>query len=114
MMSKLPIFRSKVVYAAHFCLFITVAICSAQQSKVMGEVRFEGATKVEKDSGVWVDGDYVGFLKELHGDKKLMLLPGEHEISVRHQATMTSGERLWWSLGKYKRSRWPCTSALEL
>jgi hypothetical protein len=27
----------------------------------MGEVRFEGATKVEKDSGVWVDGDYVGF-----------------------------------------------------
>jgi len=38
---------------------------------------------VERDSGVWVDGDYVGFLKELHGDKKLMLLPGDHEISVR-------------------------------
>jgi hypothetical protein len=42
-----------------------------------------GATKVEKDSGVWVDGDYVGFLKELHGNKKVLLLPGEHEISVR-------------------------------
>jgi PEGA domain-containing protein len=82
-MSKLLIFRSKVVYAAHFCLFIIVAICSAQESKVMGEVRFEGATKVEKDSGVWVDGDYVGFLKELHGNKKVLLLPGEHEISVR-------------------------------
>jgi PEGA domain len=82
-MSKLLIFRSKVVYAAHFCLLIIVAICSAQENKVMGEVRFEGATKVAKDSGVWVDGDYVGFLKELHGNKKVMLLPGEHEISVR-------------------------------
>ena len=47
-MSKLLIFRSKVVYAAHFCLFIIVAICSAQENKVMGEVRFEGSTKVEK------------------------------------------------------------------
>jgi hypothetical protein len=64
-MSKLLIFRSKVVYAAHFCLFIIVAICSAQENKVMGEVRFEGSTKVEKHSGVWIDGDYVGFLKEL-------------------------------------------------
>src|SRR5713101_2379736 len=49
-------FRSKPVFAAYLCLFITVAICSAQESKVMGEVRFEGATKIAKDSGVWVDG----------------------------------------------------------
>jgi hypothetical protein len=82
-MSKLLIFRSKVVCAAFSCIFIIVATGSAQQSEVMGEIRFEGATKVEKDSGVWVDGDYVGFLKELHGAKKVMLLPGEHEISVR-------------------------------
>jgi hypothetical protein len=64
-------------------LFIAAALWSAQSSKVMGEVKFEGATKVEKDSGVWVDGEYVGFLKELHGDKKVMLLPGEHEVTVR-------------------------------
>src|ERR1700687_4095457 len=82
-MSKLLIFRSKVVYAVHLCLLMFVAICSAQESKVMGVVRFEGATKVEKDSGVWVDGDYVGFLKELHGNKQVLLFPGEHEISVR-------------------------------
>ena len=82
-MSKPLTFRSKVVYAVHLCLLLIVAICSAQESKVMGEVRFEGATKVEKDSGVWVDGDYVGFLKELHGNKKVLLLPGQHEISVR-------------------------------
>jgi PEGA domain-containing protein len=56
---------------------------SAQESKVMGEVQFDGATKVERDSGVWVDGGYVGYLKELKGDKKVLLLPGEHQISVR-------------------------------
>jgi hypothetical protein len=81
-MSNSLVFRSRIVYAV-LCLLMIVAICSAQESKVMGDVRFEGATKVEKDSGVWVDGDYVGFLKELHGNKKVLLLPGEHEISVR-------------------------------
>jgi len=49
----------------------------------MGEVRLEGATKVERDSGVWVDGNYVGYVKELKGNKKLLLLPGQHEITVR-------------------------------
>ena len=50
---------------------------------VMGEIEFEGKTKVEKTSGVWIDGGYVGYLKELKGSKKVLLLPGEHEISVR-------------------------------
>src|SRR5215471_12958311 len=76
-------FRLRPLLATYLCLFITVAICSAQESKVLGEVRFEGATKVEKDAGVWIDGNYMGYLKELHGDKKVMLIPGEHEISVR-------------------------------
>src|SRR5437773_10005221 len=38
---------------------------------------------VEKKAGVWVDGQYVGFAKELNGDKKMLLLPGKHEIVVR-------------------------------
>ena len=82
-MSKRLTFPTKILCAIYFCLFLLIANFAAAQSKVMGEVRFEGATKLERDSGVWVDGDYVGFLKELHGDKKVMLLPGEHEISVR-------------------------------
>src|SRR5438045_6189629 len=49
----------------------------------MGEVQCASASRVERDSGVWIDGQYVGFLKELRGDKKVMLLPGEHEINVR-------------------------------
>jgi hypothetical protein len=53
------------------------------ENQVMGEVQFEAAHKTEKDSGVWIDGQYVGYLKELKGSKKIMLLPGEHEIRIR-------------------------------
>jgi hypothetical protein len=56
---------------------------SAQQNQVMGELKFSGATKGERDSGVWIDGQYVGYLKELKGDKKIVLLPGGHEIAIR-------------------------------
>lgn len=53
------------------------------QNKIMGEVSFVGATKVEKRAGVWVDGQYLGYLEELKGAKKVLLLPGEHEIAAR-------------------------------
>ncbi len=57
----------------------------AQDSKVMGEVRFEGMTQLDQDSGVWIDGSYVGYVKELKGNKKVLLLPGKHHISVRQK-----------------------------
>jgi hypothetical protein len=64
--------------------FLLCARVSTQaQNQVMGELKFAGATKIEKSSGVWIDGQYVGYLKELKGDKKVMLLPGQHEVSVR-------------------------------
>src|ERR1700679_4004804 len=63
-------------------LFFLPALPHAQ-NQVMGELQFNGATKVERGSGVWVDGQYVGYLKELKGDKKIMLLPGDHQIVVR-------------------------------
>ena len=71
------------VLFANLCFLVVVGQASSQDNKVMGEVRFEGATKVERDSGVWVDGGYIGYLKELKGDKKVLLLPGEHQIVVR-------------------------------
>jgi hypothetical protein len=64
-------------------LLFAILPAFSQDNKVMGEVRFDGATKLEKDSGVWVDGGYVGYLKELKGNKKVLLLPGEHQIAVR-------------------------------
>ena len=52
-------------------------------NKVLGELQFEGASNVERNAGVWVDGQYLGYLKELKGSKAVLLLPGEHEIAVR-------------------------------
>ncbi len=64
-------------------LFVALACSAQEKSEILGEVQFIGAGKVEKTSGVWVDGQYVGYLDELNGTKKVMLLPGEHEIAVR-------------------------------
>jgi PEGA domain len=64
------------------------------QNLVMGQVDFHGATKVEKSSGVWIDGQYVGYLKELNGMKKILLLPGEHQISVRQTGYLDFSQRI--------------------
>jgi hypothetical protein len=45
--------------------------------------RFGGDTQLDRDSGVWIDGTYVGYVKELKGKKRVLLLPGKHEIVVR-------------------------------
>jgi len=55
----------------------------AQQSQTMGEVRFTADNQYERDSGVWIDGKYAGYVKELKGNRKVMLPPGEHEILIR-------------------------------
>ena len=53
------------------------------ENRVQSELRFKGHNKAEKTAGVWVDGQYVGSVKELSGDKKITLLPGKHDILVR-------------------------------
>jgi PEGA domain len=53
------------------------------EDRVQAELRFVGHNNDEKTAGVWVDGQYVGYVKELTGEKKLLLLPGKHEVVVR-------------------------------
>src|SRR5258708_39329764 len=61
-----------------------ISVCAVYaENDVLGEIELVGASKVEKTSGVWIDRQYVGYLKELKGSKKILLLPGEHEIVVR-------------------------------
>jgi hypothetical protein len=54
-----------------------------QQGQQPGEVRFSADNEQQRDSGVWIDGKYFGYVKELKGDKKVLLPPGEHEIDIR-------------------------------
>jgi hypothetical protein len=71
-----------VVCALLLSAFFLPPACRASND-VLGEIRFEGRSNVERTSGVWVDGQYVGYLKELTGSKKVLLLPGKHTILVR-------------------------------
>src|SRR5215468_7698840 len=67
-------------------LTIAVAVSMARsEDRVQSELKFVGHNKAEKTAGVWVDGQYVGSVKELTGDKKIVLLPGKHD-SVGRQA----------------------------
>jgi hypothetical protein len=63
-------------------------------NKVLGKIELVGASKVENTSGVWIDGQYVGYLNELKGSKKLLLLPGEHEITVRQGGYLDFTQKL--------------------
>lgn len=104
--STLPLIRNRrlllqLFWLAATCGFLLATMLHAD-NKVMGELELQGKSKVEKTSGVWIDGQYVGYLKELKGDKKVLLLPGEHQISVRQngyqdftqQVTIRPGEKV--------------------
>jgi len=71
----------------------TVAPLLAQNA-IMGQLEFQGASKVERASGVWIDGQYVGYLGELKGSKKILLLPGDHDLAVRQAGYMDFTEKL--------------------
>src|SRR5581483_9293102 len=81
-------------------LCLGLASVSASDGPILAEIRFHPDGGAEKNAGVWVDGQYVGFVKELKGAKKLMLLPGKHEIVARQawykdyveQAVLEPGE----------------------
>jgi hypothetical protein len=93
--------------AAVFTPLLFAALSSAQDqqtpttgNQVMGQVEFVGKTKAEKTAGVWVDGQYVGFVNELKGDKKVLLLPGEHTISARQTGYLELTQKIVTEPGK--------------
>ena len=88
------------VFALLLCALFLPPTCRAGNA-VLGEIHFVGRSNVARTSGVWVDGEYVGYLKELNGSKKVMLLPGDHTILVRQdgykdftkEVTLRPGEK---------------------
>lgn len=77
-----------------FLILVYQQISFAQSSQILGEIELSGASKVERTSGVWVDGQYVGYMNELKGSKKILLLPGDHEISVRQDGYKDFTEKI--------------------
>jgi PEGA domain-containing protein len=81
MMKRIKRFCKAVFFVGSFLVIFPSAMPA--QNQVLGEVKLVGKTKADKTSGVWIDGQYVGYVSELRDENKLLLLPGEHEISVR-------------------------------
>jgi hypothetical protein len=75
-------------------LFLLFPLTLHADNKVLGQVEFHAENKAAESSGVWVDGQYVGYVTELKGNKKLLLLPGEHEISIRQAGYINFNERI--------------------
>lgn len=83
MMFKGRRYRFWVPLQAVIALMLISAGPSYPQNKIMGEIQFKGATRADRHAGIWVDGQYVGYLSELKGNKKVMLMPGKHQVVAR-------------------------------
>lgn len=90
-----------------FIALVVPSLSSAQNqnqnpvaNRITGQVDFKGVMKSDRESGVWVDDQYVGFVKELKGDKKVLLLPGEHQISIRQAGYLNQDQKIVVEPGK--------------
>jgi len=90
---------NKALLCTLFSLLLLPAVSRAQ-NQVMGRLQFVAKSDADKKSGVWIDGQYVGYVDELKGDKEILLLPGEHEVSVRQAGYNDFGETLTIEPGK--------------
>src|SRR6266478_7904232 len=119
MLTRIPRMPKAGVFLAFVCALALPV--GAQENQILGEVRFVPQNGPAKTAGVWVDGKYVGYLSELKGSKKLLLLPGEHEISVREAGYQSVDQKisvqpnavqtLRVSLAKDPRAQFPTVSA---
>lgn len=81
-------------------LILSVLLTLHADNKVLGEVEFHAENKAAESSGVWIDGQYVGYVNELKGNKKVLLLPGEHQISIRQSGYLDFNEKIAVAPGK--------------
>ena len=78
------IFRARVLRG----LLLLVPLCfvglaARAQTQVQGQVAFTAKAKAQRSAGVWIDGQYVGYVDELQNENQVYLLPGTHQISLR-------------------------------
>jgi hypothetical protein len=81
-------------------LFLSLQFTLRADNKVLGQVEFHAENKAAESSGVWIDGQYLGYVNELKGNKKVLLLPGEHEISVRQSGYLDFNQKVTVAPGK--------------
>jgi PEGA domain len=90
----MKLFRLPFVLAAVFMCALCLPPFVAAQNEVLGELQFEGTSDAARTAGVWIDGQYLGYAKELKGSKKILLMPGDHQITVRQGGFLDLSERI--------------------
>jgi len=88
------------VRRAAFCLALSrliIPFAVHAQNQVLGELQLVGKTKADKTSGVWVDGQYVGYVNELKSDNKILLLPVNMRLPFVSPGIRISGRRSSWN-----------------
>jgi len=84
MMRRTTVFRVCKLRSLLFPIFLFCLVANAEaQNQVQGQLTFTPATKAERSAGVWIDGQYVGYVDELKDENTVLLLPGEHDVSLR-------------------------------
>ena len=64
-------------------LFALAALPANAQEAKTAQLRLIPETRVEKLAGVWVDGQYVGYVDQFKGRNTLTLAPGKHTLVIR-------------------------------
>lgn len=73
----------RFVLAALAAAVCVPSILLHAENKILAELKIVPSSGVEKNAGVWIDGQYLGYVKELKGNKKILLMPGKHEVTIR-------------------------------
>src|SRR5690606_8112249 len=89
---------------------IPAARCAANPR--LAEIEIDAASRAERDAGLWVDGQYVGYVRQLRGKSRLALMPGRHELlfklvgyeDVQREVMLEPGERYEFRLSMQERA----------
>lgn len=89
-----------------------IAAAAGAANPMLAEVEIDAASRAERNAGVWVDGQYVGYVRQLRGSSRLALLPGRHDLTfklvgyedVHREVTLEPGERYEYRLSMQERA----------
>jgi hypothetical protein len=77
--------RTAIILLVALLISLSPAVAQQDSARNNGqsELKILTSNETEKDSGVWLDGEYIGYLRDFWGNKKIVLPPGEHQVTVR-------------------------------
>jgi hypothetical protein len=70
----------KAAFLAWGIISTCVASAAWGAGSLQGEIELQAASRLERDAGVWLDGQYIGFVTDIEGSGRLALVPGTHAL----------------------------------